>query len=134
MFIKACYRFLEHLKAVKNGSEHTIRNYAIDLNALKLFLEKELLPNCKAEELPDKIRYNSPYDQRWTGNDHRINLNVIDKKTLRSFLAELHAQSCNKNTIVRRISSLRTFFRFLALERLIDSNPIEDIESPKTDK
>ena len=60
MFIKACYQFLQHLKAVKNGSEHTIRNYAIDLNALKVFLEKEYLANCKAEELSDKIRYNSP--------------------------------------------------------------------------
>ncbi len=31
-FIPAAYKFLEHLRVVKDASEHTIRNYAIDLN------------------------------------------------------------------------------------------------------
>lgn len=134
MFIKACYQFLQHLKVVKNGSEHTVRNYAIDLNALKNFLEKESLSHCKAEELPDKIHYNLPYDRRLANNDHRLSLEDIDKKVLRRFLADLHAKNCNKSTIVRRISSLRTFFRFANMQGFIKSNPTEDLESPKADK
>lgn len=134
MFIKLCYQFLEHLKVVKNGSEHTIRNYAIDLNALKAFLEKESLSHCKAEELPDKIRYNRPYSQRYIGNDAQLDLQTIDKKVLRRFLADLNAQRCNKSTIVRRLSSLRTFFKFATTQGVLARNPAEDLESPKTDK
>lgn len=134
MFIKICYQFLEHLKTVKNGSEHTIRNYSIDLNALKNFLEKEQLAHCKAEELPDKIRYNLSYAERWTGNDELLNLESIDKKVLRRFLADLSAQSSNKSTVVRRISSLRTFFKFATQHGFIKTNPAEDLESPKPDK
>lgn len=134
MFIKTCYDFLNHLKAVKNGSEHTVRNYAIDLNALKAFLEKETLSNCKPEELPDKIHYNLPYDRRLAANDHRLSLADIDKKVLRRFLADMHAKNCNKSTIVRRISSLRTFFRYANTQGLLNTNPTEDLESPKADK
>lgn len=134
MFIKTCYQFLEHLKVVKNGSEHTVRNYAIDLNALKDFLQREQLSHCQVEELPDKIHYNLPYDRRLANNDHRLSLDDIDRKVLRRFLADLHAKNCHKSTIVRRISSLRTFFKFAHRQGLIKQNPAEDLESPKTDK
>ncbi len=39
VFIKSAYQFLNELKNLQNASVHTLRNYAIDLNALKSFLE-----------------------------------------------------------------------------------------------
>ncbi len=134
MFIEACYKFITYLRAVKNASEHTIRNYTIDLNTLKLFIEKELFPDVKAEDLPDKIRFEQPYESRFRGKDQLISLAIIDKKLVRRFLADLTNKHQNKSTIVRRLSSLRTFFKFALGQNLISQNPAEDLESPKVDR
>jgi len=134
VYISASYRFLKHLKVTKNSSEHTVRNYAIDLNSLKSYLEKEWLLNLKIEELPDKIHYNRPYEERWTGKDELIPLQKIDRKSIRGFLAYLNANQCSKRTIVRRLSSLRSFFKWTFSEGLIKFNPTEELESPKIEK
>lgn len=134
MFIQTAYRFLEHLKVVKNASEHTIRNYAIDLNALKLYLERELLFHCKPDDLPEKISHSSSYQERWKGKDGLISLDAINKKVIRNFLADLNNNNGNKRTIVRRLSSLRTFFKYAVANNYIAVNPTEDLETPKIDK
>lgn len=133
-FIKSCYDFLEHIKVVKNASEHTIRNYAIDLNSLKDYIENEELKIMKPEDLPDKIRYNQSYSERFTGKDSIINLSMINRKTIRGFLAHLNENQRNKRTIIRRLSSLRSFFKYCFSNQLISANPVEDIESPKVEK
>ena len=134
MFISAAYRFLQHLKVTKNASEHTVRNYAIDLNSLMDFLIKEWHGNLKAEDLPNKIRHDLPLDTRYTGHDHLISLDRIDRKNIRGFLALLNANQCSKRTIVRKLSSLRTFFKWAFSEGLISFNPTEELESPKIEK
>lgn len=134
MFIEVCYRFLEYLRVVKNASEHTIRNYSIDLNAFKTFLEQQKGLSILHENLPDKIQYQRPYSERYTANDGVLILRDINKKTIRAFLAYLKAQSQNKKTIVRRLSSLRSFFRYACLNKHLEINPIEEIETPKLDK
>ena len=134
MFIPACYQFLQYLTSVKNASEHTVRNYAIDLNALKNFLQVEFLPDAKPEDYPDKIRYDQEYSARFQGKDATIQLQDIDKKLIRKFLADLYAKGHNKSTIVRRLSSLRTFFKFALSQNLLATNPTEDLDSPKVDK
>ncbi len=134
MYIKACYLFLEHLKVSKNASEHTIRNYSIDLNGLKSFLEKNHLANEKPEKLPPKIRYDQSYQDRYTANDDILNLEDIDRRSIRGFLAFLSANRASKSTIIRKISSLRTFFKWAFCEQIIPFNPTEDIETPKAQK
>lgn len=134
MYISASYEFLKHLKVSKNASEHTVRNYAVDLNALKNYLEKERHPYLKIEELPDKIRYDRPYEERWAGKDSLIALDSVDRKDIRGFLAALHADAVSKRTIVRRLSSLRSFFKWAFLQGYITANPTEDLESPKIEK
>lgn len=134
MFIPTAYSFLEHLRVIKDASEHTIRNYAIDLNAFKSYLEKELLTSHKPEDLPEKICYYSSYQDRWKGKDAVIPLASLTKQQIRGFLANLSAKHSNKRTIVRRLSSLRTFFKFAMSQNLISLNPTEDIETPKIEK
>jgi integrase/recombinase XerC len=104
MFIQFIERFLEYLKAVKNASEHTIRNYGIDLYAFKEFLGE----NPKFE--------------------------LIDRKTIRSFLAWLSEIELSRRTVLRRISTLRTFFKFAHSQKWIAVNPTEELESPKAEK
>lgn len=134
MYIEASYRFLHYLRISKNASEHTIRNYAIDLNALKKYLEVEWHGNLKQEELPDKIHHNNTCPDHWNGENQLLQIERIDRKTIRGFLAFLNSNQSSKRTIVRRLSSLRTFFKWAFSENLITCNPTEEIESPKITK
>ena len=134
MYIEVCYRFLKHLKAVKNASEHTIRNYCIHLNSLKEYLESVWLSERPPTERPEKISYFQPFEDRVMTFDSLLPIQEIDRSTIRGFLAHLNAKQTQKRTIVRRLSSLRTFFKYAYTEGCIKSNPIEDIESPKLEK
>ena len=134
MFIHAAYQFLEHLRTIRNASEHTIRNYAIDLNSFKNYIENDLLKDVKQEDRPQKICYVSSLQERWKERDHLLPLESINKKTIRGFLANLNNTQSNKKTIVRRLSSLRTFFKFVVSQKMLPYNPTEDLETPKIEK
>lgn len=134
MFIPTCYNFLEYLRVVKNASVHTIRNYAIDLNSLKDYLEKEVLQLHSPEELPDKIQYDQSYSERSVSKDNLLTLKDIDRKVVRGFLAHLSKNDGNKRTIVRRLSSLRSFYKYAFLQGIVTVNPTEDLDTPKIDK
>ena len=61
-------------------------------------------------------------------------LSNIDHIVLRSFLAHLRNKSYSKKTIARRLSTLRSFFKFLYREGLIKANPVTIISTPKLDR
>lgn len=124
VFIESAYQFLDELKLLKNASVHTLRNYAIDLNALKFFLE--------SDSPSDKIRYDQSYSMRIKDQDLPIDPTQINRRVIRQFLA--HHSIISKRTQVRRISTLRSFFKFLIKKSLITTNPMEDIDSPKLEK
>jgi integrase/recombinase XerC len=134
MFIEIGYRFLEYLLVVKNASEHTIRNYAIDLNAFKDYLQSEWLPEQPREMIPEKISFKDPYSVRSTLFDGLLPISKIDRKTIRGFLAYLTENQQNKRTIARKLSSLRSYFRFACVQKLISNNPTEELDSPKLEK
>lgn len=134
MFVHAAYQFLEHLRVVKNASIHTIRNYAIDLNSFKCFLENTLYPDGPTENLPQKIHHENFYLQENQSCKMSIPLQTIDRKTLRNFLASLSSKNHSKKTIMRRMSSLRAFFKYAFEHKIISFNPTEEIESLKSDK
>lgn len=58
----------------------------------------------------------------------------VDSFDIRKFLAELKAKDFSKKTIARRISCLRSFFRFLVREGYIRNNPFLAIRTPKLDR
>lgn len=53
---------------------------------------------------------------------------------IRRFLAELKRKNYAKRTIVRKLGAIRSFFKFLAREKHITSNPADSIFTPKLDK
>jgi integrase/recombinase XerC len=132
VFIAVAYAFLNHLRAVRNASDHTIRNYSIDLNSLKSYLEEAV--GLSPERLPQKISYLEGYEGRDTKLDDALALSAFTRQTIRGFLSWLHDQKVAKRTIVRRLSSLRSFFRYAYAQGHLNSNPMEDIESPRLDK
>ncbi|MBP7163154.1 MAG: site-specific integrase [Candidatus Omnitrophica bacterium] len=53
---------------------------------------------------------------------------------LRKYLAHLRTQQLKPRSIARKLSSLRSFFRFLQREGLIQENPAVLLITPKIDK
>ncbi|MBO6939353.1 MAG: tyrosine recombinase XerC [Deltaproteobacteria bacterium] len=62
-----------------------------------------------------------------------VDAKAIDVLVLRMFLAELH-RTLSASTIARRISTLRSFWRFLRKRRLVDKNPAAVLSAPKASK
>jgi len=58
----------------------------------------------------------------------------IDYLAVRKFLGFLRGRSLSKRSIARKLSSLRTFFRFLQKDGYIKQNPVIAMSTPKTDK
>ncbi len=134
MFSPAAHLFLTHLKGIKGASSHTVRNYAIDLNAFKNFLEKDWHPQLSKEKLAPKISHMAPEQYRATAFDALLPLEKIDKLVVRRFLAHLSESHQQKRTVVRKLAALRSFFRFAEGQRLTKNNPTETIETPKLEK
>jgi tyrosine recombinase XerD len=58
-------------------------------------------------------------------------LDKVDYRTLRRYLGHLKQEGYERSTIARRMATLRTYFRFLARERLVSGNPTVGLQSPK---
>ncbi len=61
-------------------------------------------------------------------------LGKIDYLVLRKYLAHLKEAGLNARSVSRKLSSMRSFFRFMIKEGLIKSNPTDAISSPKQAK
>jgi integrase/recombinase XerC len=128
MFLKAAYQFLQHLKAIKNASEHTLRNYSIDLNSFKAFLDKE----WSKETQEHKIDYKTLLFNHEEADS--LPLEKIDKYLLRKFLSDMHSLGIQKRSIARKLATLRSFFRYTCGQKITLNNPAEELENPKLDK
>jgi integrase/recombinase XerC len=63
-----------------------------------------------------------------------IPIERIDKRVIRDFLAHLNLKQAKKRTILRHLSTLRSFFKYLMKEGKLSHNPLEEIQSPKLEK
>jgi len=55
----------------------------------------------------------------------------VDKFHIRGFLLALRRKNLNTKSIVRDLAAIRSFFRFLIQEGILQSNPAEELDSPK---
>ena len=58
----------------------------------------------------------------------------VGKFHVRGFLLMLRKRNLSTKSIVRNLVAIRTFFRFLIQEAILESNPVEELESPKVAK
>ena len=98
--------FLWYLKVERQMSPHTLRNYRLDLTQ---FLE------FYAQQRPD------------------AGLEQVVYKDLRAFLATA-LQKNSKTTVARKLSALRTFFKYLQRQGVLTQNPAKLAPSPKLEK
>ncbi len=99
--------FIRYLEVERGASEHTITGYTYDLKLFVDYLKK---------------------------NRETIDLASIDHIKIRGFLAELHKKGESRNSMGRRLAALRSFFRYLNREGIIEINPAKLVSSPKREK
>ncbi|OGP79259.1 MAG: tyrosine recombinase XerC [Deltaproteobacteria bacterium RBG_16_49_23] len=105
-------QFIHYLSAEKNASPHTCRCYQKDLEEFENFLKSqggEISLRGKPE------------------------MEKVDRIVIRKYLSVLHRKN-KKSSIARKISTLRSFFRYLAKEKLVSSNPAKAVSTPKVEK
>ncbi len=59
---------------------------------------------------------------------------LITEDDIKKYLKYLHDNNESKRTIARNISALRTYYKFLMIEKKVNRNPLENIEMPKLDR
>ena len=106
-------QFFEHLRYERNVSEHTLRNYRIDLG-----------------QFYDHL---APADSE-TGARREFDIKQIDHITIREWLSQLHAAQKQKSSIARKLAALRTFFQFLLREGVVEMNPAKLVATPRLEK
>jgi len=57
----------------------------------------------------------------------------VDRWTLRKYLSILHRKK-QKSSIARKISTLRSFFKYLTREQRVTLNPAKSVSTPKREK
>lgn len=95
--------FLRQLQVIKKASEHTVRAYARDLADFVSFLEAEGVDG-------------------W---------GQVTRNVLRHYLNWLFAKGYERRSIARKLSSVRSFFNFLARMGHISVNPAIDLKQPR---
>lgn len=58
----------------------------------------------------------------------------VTHSKIKEYLLFIQKFNYSKTTLARKISAIRTFYRYLYRERVIDANPINSVHSPKKSK
>ena len=109
--------FIDTLMAEKGYSVHTCRAYRADIfDFVQFVVDKPDTDNINSEKL---------FLQQ---------LKILDKTSIRNYLAQLVRFGKKKRTIARKLSSLKAFFDYLVKSGQIRVNPAETIPFPKLEK
>jgi len=100
-------KFLHYLQFEKRFSPHTVQAYQSDIKQFSLFLST----TYQMEE------YHS-----------------VSHLIVRSWIVQLMEQSLSPNSVNRKITSLKTYFRFLVREGIVEKNPMLKVVAPKKEK
>jgi integrase/recombinase XerC len=96
----------------KNASPHTCRCYRKDLEGFEDFLKSSGMVLNPAGV---------------------VEIEKADRLAIRKYMSFLHRKN-KKSSIARKISTLRSFFKYLIREQVISSNPAKSVSTPKVEK
>ena len=108
--------FIKSLSSEKGYSENTCRAYGHDLKEFASYISE----NYFAEKPKQKSKATFSLDQ-------------IDPSMVKGYLGYLHKKN-KKVTIARKLSAVRSFFRYLVRHEILAENPVELILTPKKEK
>lgn len=104
--------FLNHLTYERNVSPNTVEAYRDDLESFLGFLCNDYLT---------------------IGRD-LLDLRGIDHVAVRSYLAHLARKNLSRASMARHLSALRSFFKYLMREGVVEANPARTVATPKREK
>lgn len=99
-------QFKLYLKIEKNVSPYTLKYYNQDLDNFNTFLAQE----------------------------HILSYRDVDDRVVRIYLTNLYQNKLSRKSVARKISSLRTFFKYLERENILTGNPFLTITLPKAEQ
>ena len=99
--------FLNYLKDIRRYSNHTIRNYRIDLLQFIQYLYK---------------------------SDPELLILEVEKDSIKEFLFSLHAKKFSDKSIARKVATLKSIFNYMSKNNIIDKNILQSIKTPKVSK
>ncbi len=100
-------KFLDYLRYERRSSENTIEHYGRDLNDFEAFFR---------------------------GKDSQLSWETIDSDIIRDWMESMMDKGNTATTIKRRLSALRSFFRFALSRGLVGADPAHAVEGPKKAK
>ncbi len=107
MAVQHLNNFIDYISHEKKLSKHTSLSYQTDLLQFQAFVVKEL------------------------SDSNILNINYL---TVRSWVAELLDTGISARSVNRKLSSLKSFYKYLLKNNLINVNPLQKIVGPKTPK
>lgn len=66
--------------------------------------------------------------------NHNIPVTQVEYTTLRRFLAHMRELKLKPRSVARKLSSIRSFFKYLQREKIVEKNPAALLVTPKLDK
>ncbi len=99
--------FLEYLRLERNYSEKTVISYEADLNQFEAYLK---------------------------GVDENLDFIAADADLLRGWVMQLMERKYTETSVNRKLSSLRTFYRYLLRKGAVKADPMQKVVGPKKKK
>jgi integrase/recombinase XerC len=101
--------YLTHLAKERDVSPNTLKAYSRDLDSFVVFLQ----------------HYYGTDTWSWEG---------VDRLAMRGFLAQLSRRGLGKRTMARTLSAVRSFYRWMHRNEVVESNPARAVGAPKLDR
>ena len=102
-------RFLKHLESERRLSPRTVVSYRKDLEDLRIFL-----------------------DDHYGGGGW--GWGTVERIDFRAFMGWCEKKGLSRRTVARKLSAVRTYYRFLHLEDRVPSDPTRTLRSPRIEK
>lgn len=99
--------FLDYLRFERNYSEKTIDSYGVDLRKFEEFFR---------------------------GVDEEVDFTTVDASLVRVWVVKLMENGYTSTSVNRKLSSLRSFYRFLLRRKLVQVDPMLKVVGPKNKK
>ena len=100
-------KFLEYLECELNRSQRTVESYRDDLKHFEKF----------ARDLSDSFSWET-----------------VDADLVRNWMAQMIDEGNKATSVCRRLSALKTFYRFALSRHYVESDPVYEVQGPKKEK
>ena len=120
-------RFLSHLSVKTSSSQNTVAAYRNDLSQLLQFCREQVWVTNPL----DAITVSAPAESAAIVPD---DWTVVTGTRIAAFIVSLKEKGYAATTIARKIAAVKSFFHFLAAEGLVQTDPTENLDSPRIEK